>query len=144
MSGPTTQPKQNVMINNTTKTKCQDQQTQTKQNARTYNITKSNKMSGPTTQPGLTNRKQNKKLLDPNNNFFRSIQGMNCRRARIKFSTNQLRASTSHGWAQPSEVEQPCGTKICSDSESSPTNHLSPWAPKTRTSNRSHSFWDHK
>ena len=154
MTGPTTQPKQNVRAYNTTKPKCHDLQhnqnkmsgptTQPKQNARTYNTTKSNKMTGPTTQPGIVNRKQNKKLVGPNNNFSRSTQGMNCRRAHIKFSVNQVRTSTSHGWSQPSEPEQPCGSKNYSGPESSPTNQLTPLAQKRRAPYRSQSFWAHK
>ena len=52
---------------------------------------KSNKMTWPATQPGLANKKQNKKLLGPNDKFPRSTQGVNCRRARIELSDNRLR-----------------------------------------------------
>ena len=97
MQGPTTQPKQNARTNNTTKTKCQDQQ---------HN---QNKMQGPTTQPKQNTRTNNTTktkcqdqllhhdtivtiILGPRNRHnFRDTPGVNCRRSHIELSANHVR-----------------------------------------------------
>ena len=111
MPGPTTQPKQNVRTNNTTKTKCQDQQhnqnkmqgptTQPKQNTRTINTTKTKcqdqllhhdtTVSKPPSQPDPPRGTLIVTILGPRNRHnFRDTPGVNCRRSHIELSANHV------------------------------------------------------